>query len=111
MQEIYRHAPNNLFADVILPAATWGEWVSGTYIQSERRIYVCDGTANPVPGSRPDIDMVIDKGIMIANLLGLDGKKIFPYERKANGFYDPEDIFRDIVIASERVRCRSYGHA
>jgi len=24
VQEIYRHAPNNLFADVIFPAATWG---------------------------------------------------------------------------------------
>ncbi|MCP3910263.1 MAG: molybdopterin-dependent oxidoreductase, partial [Actinomycetia bacterium] len=51
VQEIYRHAPNNLYADVILPAATWGEWVGGTYIQSERRIYVTDGTANPIEGT------------------------------------------------------------
>ncbi|MEZ4471750.1 MAG: molybdopterin-dependent oxidoreductase [bacterium] len=101
VQEIYRHAPNNLFADVILPASTWGEWVGGTYIQSERRVYVTDGTANPVPGTRPDIDMVIDKGRAIADRLGLDGKAIFPYERKANGFYDPEEIFRDIVKASK----------
>jgi anaerobic selenocysteine-containing dehydrogenase len=100
VQEIYRHAPNNLYADVILPAATWGEWVSGTYIQSERRVYVTDGTANPVPGTRPDIDMVIDKGRMIANRLGLDGDAIFPYQRKENGFYDPEEIFRDLVEAS-----------
>ena len=101
VQEIYRHAPNNLYADVILPAATWGEWVGGTYIQSERRFYVTDGTANPIPGTRPDMDMVIDKGIEIANRLGLDGKKIFPYERKENGMYDPEDIFRDLVKASK----------
>ena len=101
VQEIYRHAPNNLYADVILPAATWGEWVGGTYIQSERRFYVTDGTANPIPGTRPDIDMVIDKGIMIANMLGLDGEKIFPYKRKENGFIDPEEIFRDIVVASK----------
>ena len=101
VQEIYRHAPNNLYADVILPAATWGEWVGGTYIQSERRFYVCDGTANPIPGTMPDIDMVIDKGIAIADKLGLDGKKIFPYERKENGFYDPEEIFRDFVKASK----------
>ncbi len=100
VQEIYRHAPNNLYADVILPAATWGEWVGGTYIQSERRFYVTDGTANPVPGTRPDIDMVIDKGKMIADRLGLDGDAIFPYERKENGMYDPEEIFRDIVKAS-----------
>ncbi len=101
VQEIYRHAPNNLYADVILPAATWGEWVGGTYIQSERRFYVTDGTANPIPGTRPDMDMVIDKGIAIADKLGLDGAKIFPYKRKENGFYDPEEIFRDIVKASK----------
>ncbi len=101
VQEIYRHAPNNLYADVILPAATWGEWVGGTYIQSERRVYVTDGTANPIPGTRPDMDMVIDKGKMIAERLGLDGEKIFPYQRKENGFYDPEDVFRELVRASK----------
>ncbi|MCA9770926.1 MAG: molybdopterin-dependent oxidoreductase, partial [Myxococcales bacterium] len=101
VQEIYRHAPNNLYADVILPAATWGEWVGGTYIQSERRFYVTDGTANPIPGTKPDIDMVIDKGKVIAKKLGLDGDKIFPYKKRPDGFYDPEDIFRDIVVASK----------
>ncbi len=101
VQEIYRHAPNNLYADIILPAATWGEWVGGTYITSERRFYVTDGTANPIPGCRPDIDMVIDKGRLIATKLGLDADKIFPYKRKANGFFDPEDIFRDILKASK----------
>ena len=101
VQEIYRHAPNNLYADVILPAATWGEWVGGTYIQSERRFYVCDGTANPIPGTMPDMDMVIDKGKAIANALGLKGDEIFPYKRMENGFYNPEDIFRDIVKASK----------
>ncbi len=100
-QEIYTQAPNNLYADVILPAATWGEWVGGTYIQSERRFYVVDGTANPIKGTRPDMDMVIDKMKMIAKRLGLDAKKIVPYERKANGFYDPEEVFRDICRASK----------
>ncbi|MFT5125210.1 MAG: ferredoxin-nitrate reductase [Kiritimatiellia bacterium] len=100
-QEIYKDAPNNLYADVILPAATWGEWVGGTYIQSERRFYVCDGTANPVKGCRPDMDMVIDKGKLIADKLGLDGDKIFPYQRKENGFYDPEEVFRDFLKASK----------
>ncbi len=101
VQEIYRDAPNNLYADVILPAATWGEWVGGTYVQSERRFYVCDGTANPVKGCRPDMDMVIDKGKMIAERLGLDAEAIFPYERKENGFYDPEEVFREFCKASK----------
>jgi nitrate reductase NapA len=47
------------------------------------------------------MDMVIDKGIAIANLLGLDGEKIFPYKRMENGMFNPEDIFRDIVKASK----------
>ena len=101
VQEIYRHAPNNLYADVILPAATWGEWVGGTYMQSERRIYVVDGTANPIKGCRPDMDMVIDKGKLIAHRLGLDADRIFPYQRKANGFYDPEEVFREFIKASK----------
>ena len=100
VQEIYRHAPNNLYADVILPAATWGEWVGGTYLNSERRVYVVDGTANPIPGTRPDMDMVIDKGKLIADRLGLNGDEIFPYQRGENGFYDPEDVFRDFLRAS-----------
>ncbi|MBT4665883.1 MAG: hypothetical protein HOB63_05160, partial [Opitutae bacterium] len=90
-----------LYADVILPAATWGEWVGGLYVQSERRLYVADGTANPVKGTRPDMDMVIDKGKLIGKRLGLDVDKIFPYERKANGFYDPEEVFRDFCRASK----------
>ena len=28
---------NNLYADVVFPAQTWGEWPGGVYIQSERR--------------------------------------------------------------------------
>jgi anaerobic selenocysteine-containing dehydrogenase len=99
-QEIYRHAPNNLFADVIMPAATWGE-VQGVYINSERRIHVVDKAANPPPGCLPDMDMVIDKGRAIANLLGMDGDKIFPYKKQADGFYDAEEIFREIVEASK----------
>lgn len=101
VQEIYKDAPNNLYADVILPAATWGEWVGGIYVQSERRLFVTDGTANPVKGCRPDMDMVIDKGKLIAEKLGLDAEKIFPYKRKENGFYDPEEVFRDFIKASK----------
>jgi anaerobic selenocysteine-containing dehydrogenase len=104
-QDIYRHAPNNLYADVIFPAATWGEWTGGTYIQSERRVYVCDGTANPPENCRPDMDMAIDKGKILAKMLGLEADKIFPYKKTikmGNGImaYDPEDIFRDIMAAS-----------
>lgn len=98
-QEIYRHAPNNLYADVIFPAATWGE-VQGVYIQSERRIYVTDKAAEAPKGCRSDLDMVIDKGKEIGHLLGLDVNKIFHWKKLPDGSYDAEAIFRDVVKAS-----------
>jgi anaerobic selenocysteine-containing dehydrogenase len=113
-QDIYRHAPNNLYADVIFPAATWGEWTGGTYIQSERRLYVCDGTMNPPENCLPDMDLAIDKGRGIAKALGLDADKMFPFEKKikmGNGLmaYDPEDVFRLIVKTSKGADCDLTG--
>ncbi len=106
VQDIYNNAPNNYYADVVFPAATWGEWTGGTYIQSERRLYICDGTKNPPPNCRPDMDMAIDKGKALCKKLGLDADKIFPYKKTiqmGNGLmaYDPEDVFRVILAASE----------
>lgn len=100
VQEIYRHAPNNLYADVIFPAATWGE-VDGVYISSERRINICEQAAMPPKGCLPDLDMVIDKAKGIGELLGLDMDKALPYKKTENGFYDAEEIFRDVCRASE----------
>ena len=100
VQEIYRHAPNNLYADVIFPAATWGE-VEGVYISSERRININQKAAQAPRGCRPDMDMVIDKGKEIAHLLGLDADAIFPYQRKEDGSYDAQEVFRDVIRASE----------
>ncbi|MBL1216224.1 MAG: hypothetical protein D8M59_01875 [Planctomycetes bacterium] len=105
-QDIYRHAPNNLYADVVFPAATWGEWCGGTYIQSERRVYVCDGSKNPPPNCRPDMDMAIDKCRALCTRLGLDPDEVIPYKKTikmGNGLmaYDSEDVFRDIVRASK----------
>ncbi len=100
-QEIYRHAPNNLYADVIMPAATWGE-VQGVYINSERRIHVVDKAAQAPKGCRPDMDMVIDKGRHIADLLGMDGNKIFPWKRNPKtGEYDSGEVLLDILEASK----------
>ncbi len=100
VQEIYRHAPNNLWADVIFPAATWGE-VNGVYISSERRINICQQGAMPPEGCLPDLDMVVHKGKRIAELLGLDAEKIFHWSTDKNGFIDAEEVFRDICKASE----------
>jgi len=52
------------------------------------------------------MDMAIDKGKTLAAKLGLDGDKIFPFEKTikmGNGLmaYDPEDVFREILSASK----------
>jgi len=113
VQDIYRHAPNLLYGDVIFPAITWGEWTGGTYIQSERRVYVCDGVSvgrdehnNVLTNARPDLDLAIDKCKAIATKLGLNADEIMPYQKTISNdhgqtFYDPEDIFEDIVKASK----------
>ncbi len=113
VQDIYRHAPNLLYGDVIFPAITWGEWSGGTYIQSERRVYVCDGVSvgrdehdNVLTDARPDLDLAIDKCKSIAKKLGLDAGAIIPYKKTitndyGQAFYNPEDIFEDIIKASK----------
>ncbi len=113
VQDIYRHAPNLLYADVVFPAITWGEWTGGVYIQSERRLYVCDGVAvgrnekaEPLLEARPDLDLAIDKSKAIATKLGLDADTILPYRKTIQNaygqtFYDPQDVFRDILRASK----------
>ncbi|MHC4922876.1 MAG: molybdopterin oxidoreductase family protein [Planctomycetota bacterium] len=112
VQDIYRHAPNNLYADVVFPAITWGEWTGGVYVQSERRLYVNDGVSvgrnskgEPLTNALPDMDLAIDKAKSIGKKLGLDMKKVLPYEKKlknayGQSFYDPEEVFRDIVKSS-----------
>lgn len=112
VQDIYRHAPNVLYADVVFPAQTWGEWPGGTYIQSERRLYINDGTGvsfddkgNRIAEARPDMDMAIDKCKAIGKRLGLDVDKIIRYKRRTEGpfkgSYDPEEVFEDIIKASK----------
>lgn len=113
VQEIYRHAPNLLYGDVIFPAITWGEWTGGTYIQSERRVYVCDGVAvgrdekgEVITEAKPDLDLAIDKTKLIAKKLGLDADKVIPFKKTIENkygqkFYDPEDVFETIVAASK----------
>lgn len=119
-QDIYQHAPNLLYSDVVFPAATWGEWEFGTYINSERRLYVTDGTGQgpimTIDGEeqfdengrpqrcKPDLDIVIDKAREIAHLLGKTDEEVnamFPYGRLESGMYDPQDVLREFFAASK----------
>ena len=79
-----------------LAAAPLSLSADGARAQDMRR-YICttpdcrpyiynpaDGTANPIEGTRPDIDMVIDKGRAIANRLGIDLKAAFREKNTRN---------------------------
>ncbi|MFQ6112449.1 MAG: molybdopterin oxidoreductase family protein, partial [Nitrospinota bacterium] len=97
--EAYRHAPNVLYSDVVFPAATLGEkW--GVYQNSERRIYVTDKAIEGPPNAKADLDITIDEGKRIAEKLGLDPEKVFPYRKRPDGTYDSEEVFRNICRAS-----------
>ncbi len=117
VQDIYRHAPNNLYADVVFPALTWGEWQGGTYTSSERRLNVVDGVGKGAPGlenCRPDLDMSIDKGKLLARAVGLDPDKIFPYRKKkfhpdGPELYDAEEVFEEIIRGSRGQDCDLTG--
>ncbi len=112
--ESYRHAPNLLYADLVLPAATFGE-KGGTYQNSERRIYVTDKAVPCPPNTRPDLDIIIGEGREVAKRLGLDPDKVFPYKKATEGvhegFYDPEDVFRNILKASKGTKTDISGLA
>lgn len=98
--EAYRHAPNLLYSDVVLPASTHGE-KGGAYQNSERRIYVTDKAIEGPKNTKSDLDITIDEGKIIAKKLGLNPDKIFPYKKKGDGYYDAEEVFRSILAASK----------
>lgn len=101
-QELYMHAPNNYYADVIFPATSWAE-ASGCIVSSERRINICSKAVEPQPGYLPDLDIYIEMGKRLCSRLGLDPNKVYPptgYKKRKDGYYDSEEVFREIVRGS-----------
>ncbi|MGY1650664.1 molybdopterin oxidoreductase family protein [Geodermatophilus sp. SYSU D01119] len=56
-------------ADVVLPAATWGE-KTGTFTNADRTVHLTEKAVDPPGEARPDMDILID----FANRLGLQDK-------------------------------------
>ena len=85
VQEAFRDAETCDYADVLLPAATWGE-KEGTVTNSERRISRVRAAVPPPGEARPDWQIAVD----FARRLGCPaGEKLFPYARH------PKQIFNE----------------
>ncbi len=83
VQEAFRDAETCDYADVLLPAASWGER-EGTVTNSERRISRVRTVVPPPGEARPDWQIAVD----FARRLSVQGKALFPYER-------PEQVFNE----------------
>ena len=85
VQDAFHTTETTPYADLLLPATTWGE-KQGTVTNSERRISRVRA-AVPAPGeARADWRIACDFALKLAPRLGKDGARLFPYVQ-------PEAIF------------------
>ena len=75
--------PTTLRADVVLPAAIWGE-KEGTFTNSERRVSRVRAIVEPFGDARPDFDIVLE----LARRFGV-ADELFP------GWSEPRDAFEE----------------
>jgi assimilatory nitrate reductase catalytic subunit len=83
VQDGYDPTPTSEFADLVLPAAIWGE-KEGTYTNSERRVSRVNRAVNPPGEAKPDFDIFLH----LAARLGVRDE-LFP------GWTTPADAFEE----------------
>jgi assimilatory nitrate reductase catalytic subunit len=81
VQDGFHPTPTGAFADLVLPAAIWGE-KEGTYTNSERRVSKVNKAVEPPGEARSDFDIFLD----VAAALGC-ADQLFP------GWKTPENAF------------------
>lgn len=89
VQDAFYDTDTNAFADVLLPATTWGE-KDGTVTNSERRISRVRPAVNAPGAARHDWQIAVDFARRLGLHLNLGDKatSLFPYTR-------PEEIFEE----------------
>ncbi len=88
LQEAFRHTETAAYADLLLPAAAWGE-KEGTVTNSERRISRVKRAVPPPGEARPDWQIARDFALALGRALeGPDPVRLFSWFR-------PEQIFRE----------------
>ncbi len=93
VQDGFHPTPTSDFADLVLPAAIWGE-KEGTYTNSERRISKVNRIVAPPGEARPDFDIFLD----IASRLGVRDR-LYP------GWTTTRDAYKEWQQASAGRMC------
>ena len=83
VQDGFHPTPTSEYADLVLPAAIWGE-KEGTYTNSERRVSKVNRAVDPPGEARTDFDIFLH----LATALGC-AEELFP------GWTKPEDAFEE----------------
>jgi assimilatory nitrate reductase catalytic subunit len=83
VQDGFHPTPTSELADLVLPAAIWGE-KEGTYTNSERRVSKVNRAVNPPGEARSDFDIFL----ALARKLGC-------YEELFSGWEQPKDAFEE----------------
>jgi assimilatory nitrate reductase catalytic subunit len=87
LQEAFATTATAAYADLLLPAATWGE-KDGTVTNSERRISRVRAAVPPEGEARPDWRIVVDVAQRVEAVLRPGRDSLFPYET-------PESIWNE----------------
>jgi assimilatory nitrate reductase catalytic subunit len=83
VQDGYHPTPTTELADLVLPAAIWGE-KEGTYTNSERRVSKVNRAVSPPGEARPDFDIFLDVAARLSCR-----EELFP------SWHTPEDAFNE----------------
>lgn len=97
VQDGYHPIPTSEIADLVLPAAVWGE-KEGTYTNSERRVSKVNRAVAPPDEAKPDFEIFL----AIAKELGV-------YDRLFPGWTKPEDAFHEWKKISRGRMCDYSG--
>jgi assimilatory nitrate reductase catalytic subunit len=97
VQDGYHPIPTSEVADLVLPAAVWGE-KEGTFTNSERRVSKVNKAVDPPGEAKPDFEIFL----MIAKELGV-------YECLFPGWTKPEDAFNEWKNVSRGRLCDYSG--
>jgi anaerobic selenocysteine-containing dehydrogenase len=97
VQDGFHPTPTSEFADLVLPAAIWGE-KEGTFTNSERRVSKVNRVVAPPGEARTDFDIFLD----LADRLGVRDE-LYP------GWETPHDAFKEWQRVSEGRLCDYSG--